>query len=106
MSSGRADRYRLTPRALNDLDDIWRFSAYTWSIDQADRYIDNLVSIFETIATMPALAHERKEFAPPVRIHALERHLIVYRIDADRVVVLRVLGAKQDWLAILKAADL
>ena len=106
MSSGDTRGYRLTPRALGDLDDIWRFSAETWSIKQADRYIDELARIFETIAIMPTLARERNEFTPPVRIHLHESHLIVYTNEADHITILRLLGGQQDWISILKAADL
>ncbi len=105
MSSGEA-RYRLAPQALADLDDIWRYTAETWSIAQADRYIDGLVEIFEAIAVTPTLAHERTEFSPPVRIHVHQSHLIVYRIADGHVAILRLLGGRQDWLSILHATDL
>ena len=94
--------YRLAPRALDDLDDVWRFSAETWSIEQADRYIDDLTRVFETIAAMPTLARERNAFTPPVRIHVHESHLVVYTIAGDHVVILRLLGGRQDWISILK----
>ncbi len=106
MSSGEAPQYRLAPRALADLDDIWRYSAETWSIEQADRYVDELVRMFETIAAMPTLARERGEFTPPVRIHVHQSQLIVYTIGKDHVAILRLLGGRQDWVSILKAADL
>lgn len=106
MSSGESARYRLAPRALADLDDIWRFSAETWSIEQADRYIDDLVRVFEMIAAMPTLARERAELTPPVRIQVHENHLIVYTTAEDHVAILRLLGGRQDWISILKAADL
>lgn len=106
MSSDEPGGYRLTPRALADIEDIWRYTAETWSIAQADRYVDALAGVFGTIAAFPTLAAERLEFSPPVRIHTYESHLVVYLVDADVVVVVRVLGGKQDWLAILKAADL
>ena len=105
MSSGEAGRYRLTPAALDDLDETWRFSAERWSIEQADQQLDRLVAVFETIAAMPLLARERPEFTPPVRIHTHHSHIIVYTITENDVVVLRVLGAWQDWMTILNAAD-
>ena len=105
MSFGEQRQYRLAPHALADLDDVWRFSAERWSIEQADRYIDDLVRMFETIAAMPTLARERSEFKPPVRIHVHESHLIVYMIAEDYVQILRLLGGRQDWVSILKAAD-
>jgi toxin ParE1/3/4 len=105
MSFGDRRSYRLAPRALADLDDIWRFSAEKWSIGQADRYIDELVETFEMISAMPTLARERAEFKPPVRIHVHESHLIVYIFAEEQVTILRLLGGQQDWISILKAAD-
>nr|WP_289079189.1 type II toxin-antitoxin system RelE/ParE family toxin [uncultured Thalassospira sp.] len=31
-------RYRLTPRAEADLEDIWRYTHRRWSVTQADKY--------------------------------------------------------------------
>ncbi|MBD8891549.1 type II toxin-antitoxin system RelE/ParE family toxin [Roseibium litorale] len=98
-------RYRLTPKALSDLEDIWRYSANTWSPDQTDVYIDELSNRFEMIAAAPDMARERTEFTPPVRIHSHRRHLIVYTVEEEEVVVLRLLGGAQNWQAILSALD-
>ena len=106
MAAGEGARYRLAPRALADVDEIWRYSAETWSVEQADRYIDRLARVFETIAQMPLLARERREFTPPVRIHVHEGHLVVYVAADDHVAIVRVLGGRQDWTTILRAADL
>lgn len=97
---------RLTPRAIADLDDIWRYTAENWSMAQADRYLDDLIGLFDTIAAMPTLAREHVEFTPPVRIHRHEEHLIVYLSNTRQVTILRVLGGRQDWVSLLKAADL
>lgn len=106
MSSGDTGHYRISPRAREDLDDVWRYSAERWSIEQADKYIDELVLTFEMMASVPTLARERSEFTPPVRIHTHESHLIIYTISAEAVVILRLLGGRQDWVSVLKAADL
>lgn len=105
MSSRKATPYRLTPRAIADLEEIWRYTAETWSIEMADQRIDDLVHVFDLIDRMPTLAPERREFDPPVRIHLHASHLIVYRLTADHVVILRLLGGRQDWVSVLKAAD-
>jgi toxin ParE1/3/4 len=106
MSSGKGRKYRLAPRALVDLDDIWRYSAEMWSPQQADHHFDESVQIFGTIAAMPTLARERSEFTPPVRIHVHESHLIVYTVTDYHITILRLLGGRQDWISVLKAADL
>ena len=105
MSSVEGRPYRLTPRALEDLDEIWRYSAETWSLEQADHYIDELVRAFEALAAFPSLARERLEFSPPVRIHVHLDQLIVYVLADDRVEILRLLGGRQDWVAILRSAE-
>lgn len=105
MSSDKPVTYRLTPNALADLDNIWRFSSEKWSIERADRYIDELEQVFELIGEIPTMAREYQEFTPPVRIHVFNTHLIVYMVDAGQVSILRLLGGRQDWLSILRAAN-
>ncbi len=105
MSANKLLSYRLTPAAQNDLEDIWYYSMQNWSPAQADRYADILEDTFERLLFMPEMARERQEFSPPVRIHPSAEHLIVYRIESDHIAIMRVLGARQNWQAILRAID-
>lgn len=105
MSSNRAGGYRLTPQALEDLDDIWRYTAENWSVNQADKYIDELVDAFGVIASSPQIAREYPEFDPPVRIFVYQTHLIVYLIQNDHIFIVRVLGARQNWQVLLKTIE-
>lgn len=102
MSSAKG--YGLTPLAEADLEEIWRYTAETWSVQQADKYILTLSQIFGLIGMMPMMGREHTEFSPPVRIHVHERHIIVYS-PAAPVEIVRVLGARQDWLTILNDAE-
>lgn len=101
MSGGARPQYHLTPAAEADLEEIWRYSARTWSPDQADRYTDGLVAAFEMLLALPGIARERPEFDPPVRIHPVAQHVIVCRIEDGRLIILRILAARQDWQALL-----
>ncbi len=76
-----------------------------WSIEKADRYADILEDTFDRLLFMPEMTRERPEFDPPVRIHPSAEHLIIYQIERDHLVILRVLWAGQDWQAIVRAAD-
>ncbi|MGV8834016.1 MAG: type II toxin-antitoxin system RelE/ParE family toxin [Devosia sp.] len=105
MSSAKPELYRLAPKALVDLEDIWRYTAENWSIDQADSYIDTQTRAFETIAGMPSMARQRAAFNPPVRIHVHQSHLIIYTIDEHHITMVRLLGGQQNWQAIWKALD-
>ena len=103
--SASASRYELTPKALGDLDDIWRYTAETWSVDQADTYIDGLAKVFDLLVSMPEMAPQRHEFTPPVRIHPHGSHLVIYIVREAVLVIVRVLGGGQSWRAVLQDLD-
>lgn len=54
---------------------------------------------------MPDMARERGEFDPPVRNLPSAEHLIIYLIEGNQHLILRFLGASQDWSAIVRAVD-
>ena len=103
MSRNSLALYRLPPAAQSDLEEMWLYSADRRSIDQADRYIHVLEEAFELLRIMPGISRERTEFDPPVRIHPSAEHVIVYRIDADCLTILRILGGSQNWQMIVRA---
>lgn len=105
MAPGELTGYRLTPKAEDDLEAIWRYGAETWSPDQADIYIDTLTTTIEIIVAMPTIARERLDFDPPVRIHPAAEHLIIYCIAADEILIVRILGGRQNWRAMLEVID-
>lgn len=105
MERHKLTHYRLTPAANADLEDIWLYTARNWSADQADRYTEALEDAFGALLGMPEIARERHEFNPPVRIHPSAQHVIVYRIQNDRLIILRVLGGRQNWRALLDLTE-
>lgn len=46
---------------------------------------------FKALSLNPAMAAERQDVDPPVRIHYHEKHLIVYRVDDSGILIIRVL---------------
>lgn len=105
MPQSKLSDYRLTPAAQDDLEAIWLYGYQTWSIEQANHYIDTLEKTFKNLLFMPEIAREYTAFNPPVRIHPSAEHIIAYHVQNDYLVILRILGGKQDWHAILKAID-
>ena len=98
----RSRAWRLRPAAIADLGAIWRFGATTWDGDQADRYADGLFAVFGLLADFPDLAQERRDFTPPVRIHPVGTHLIVYRLEPQGLEIIRIQHARQDLTDILQ----
>ncbi len=99
MSPGGTKPYRLRPAAILDLENIWKFTAARWSVAQADKYLTDMARAFERIAESPHLARERTEYAPPVRIHRHQAHVIVYLDEADHIDVIRIRHGGEDWLS-------
>ena len=105
MSDKEISTYLLTPEAEKDLEDIWLYSYETWSEHQADRYIEILEDTFVRLSYMPEQARELLDFDPPVRIFPSAKHIIIYRIAGRAIVIIRILGARQDWITILHKLD-
>lgn len=105
MSDKEVSTYLLTPEAEKDLEDIWLYSYETWSEHQANRYIEILEDTFVRLSYMPEQARELLDFDPPVRIFPSAKHIIIYRIAGRAIVIIRVLGARQDWMTILRKLD-
>jgi toxin ParE1/3/4 len=49
------------------------------------------------LADNPLIARERRELAPPMRLHPYQAHMIVYVEDGAGVLIVRVLHGRQDW---------
>lgn len=93
MSADR--RYRLSPLAEADLEEIWLYTFRTWSVEQADSYHGGLVTAFEGLAA----GHKKGR---PVDIregylkYAVGSHLVFYRVTGAGVDVIRILHQKMD----------
>lgn len=84
-----------TPRARSDLDAIWLFVA-TESPGSADRLIDNLIQRSHGLADHPRMGPARPDIAPDARMLVEGDYLILYRLQADGVAIVRVVhGARR-----------
>ena len=90
-------KVRLTAAAEEDLLSIFLDGAAHFGDAQAARYHAGLGKAFDLIALNPEMARERRELKPPVRIHPHGSHLIVYLVDAEGVLIVRVRHGHEDW---------
>lgn len=86
----------ISQAASNDIRSIARYTQDTWGADQRRRYLNGLNEKFEMLSSMPEMGKERRDFRPPVRIVNYERHLIIYVIDGEEILIVRVLHQSQD----------
>jgi toxin ParE1/3/4 len=94
--------HRRTPQADSDLDDIWYYVASrSASLDIADRFIDSITDRFFVLARHPNLGRTRDEdLRPGLRSFPVGDYLIIYRIDNEDVVILRVLRGSRNIAAL------
>jgi toxin ParE1/3/4 len=89
--------FRTTPDADADLIAIYEYGALEFGPAQAEWYLERLHDIFVFLAANPYAARERREVEPPVRVWSFQAHLIIYQLVDEDVLILRVLGMRQDW---------
>ncbi|HEX3943930.1 MAG TPA: type II toxin-antitoxin system RelE/ParE family toxin [Rhizomicrobium sp.] len=90
-------RYRLSPAAQSDLDEIWTYSADHWGMDRADRYIRDLIGAVGKIAGGKWRGSACDDIRPGYFRCACESHVIFYRLTAGTVDVVRILHQRMDF---------
>lgn len=90
-------RYALTPRAAEDLDEIWEFVFKDKSPERADAVIERIREILELVASMPGMGHRRDDLADEsLRVWSVYSYLIVYRPEQRPIEIVRIVGGYQD----------
>lgn len=90
--------YRLSSQAEADLIALYLHGVDRFGVTQVETYQDKLEHAFTLIAENPEMARLREEMTPPVRIHPVEAHIIVYLVDDNRKVrIQRVRHGGENW---------
>ncbi|MCZ2458619.1 MAG: type II toxin-antitoxin system RelE/ParE family toxin [Chitinophagales bacterium] len=90
--------YKISVKALEDIENIWLYTFGNWSMEQADRYIDLIFDEIEYLSKNPYtgrnLSHTRKGY----RCSKVKSHLIFYRVIENRsdIEIIRVLHQRMD----------
>lgn len=71
--------YRLTNKAVQDLNEIWNYTFDHWSEKQADRYYNMLLGFCEDIAEQPEMGKNYEGIASDLFGLKANRHIIFYR---------------------------
>ncbi len=90
--------HRVAPRAEADLDEIWFYVAKeSGSLEIANRLIDNLTDRFFVLAGFPYIGRPRDEdFGPGCRSVTAGEYVIVYCVENEDALILRVVHGRRD----------
>jgi toxin ParE1/3/4 len=86
---------RRSREADADLDDIWLHIAADRPV-AADGMIDRLWEAENRLSRFPEIGQARPDLAPGLRHWPVPPYLIFYRIEADSVLIVRVLHGARD----------
>lgn len=85
-----------TPRAREDLIDIWRYTFDEWGERQADKYLDEIESKILQLQENPELGRARNDVRADYRSLTANRHTVFYKIGSDVITIIRVLHSSRD----------
>ncbi len=89
-------QWRLSSDARRDLRGIARYTKKRWGKEQVDRYNMVLDATFDRLVEYPESGRERPSLRAGMRIMPVERHLVVYRVEPQGVLIMRVVHQSMD----------
>jgi toxin ParE1/3/4 len=93
---------RLSPEAEADLDDIWLYVAKeSQSVERADNFLDRFAAFFSRLAENPYLGRRRDDLRPGYRGFPVSDYVVLYRVAADEVLILRIIRGSRDIQALV-----
>ncbi|HEX8224978.1 MAG TPA: type II toxin-antitoxin system RelE/ParE family toxin [Allosphingosinicella sp.] len=88
-------RLRRLPQAIRDVEEIWQFIAAE-DVAAAERWIRRIADSTNRLTEFPNSGAPRPELAPGARSIVIGRYLVLYRVGADSVDIVRVVhGARE-----------
>lgn len=91
-------KVNFSQRAVEDLGNIWNYTAEKWSLEQADSYYNILISFCKEIAKNPFLCGKKYN---DVKVGLLgckvKKHIIFYLVRNEDVLIIRILHERMDY---------
>ena len=89
--------YIISEKALEDINNIWIYTAENWSVEQANRYYNLIIDEIEYIVDNLDMASDFGKIRKSYRYSKVKSHLIFFKKDkANEIEVVRVLHERMD----------
>jgi toxin ParE1/3/4 len=90
--------HRVAPRVETDLDNNWLYVAKeSGCIEIANHLIDTITDRFLVLRSFPYIGRSREsDFGPGYRTTAVGEYVIVYCVENEDVLILRVVHGRRD----------
>jgi toxin ParE1/3/4 len=89
--------YIISEKALEDINNIWIYTAENWSVEQADRYYNLIIDEIEYIVHNLDMARDFGKIRKLYSYSKVKSHLIFFKKNkANEIEVVRVLHERMD----------
>jgi len=90
--------YKISHEAGKDLEKIWAYTFETWSLQQADRYINQIIEEIEYIATKPENGLDFDYVREGYLKTKVKLHFIFYKLNnkGNSIEIIRILHQRMD----------
>ena len=91
-------KFRISKEAGKDLENIWSYTFESWSVAQADRYLNLSIDEIEFLSINPHSGRDISEVRRGYFRSNIKSHSIFYRIkqDQDVIEIIRILHQRMD----------
>lgn len=89
-------KWRISGPVQRDLNGIWIYTASTWGVEQADRYVDALTTRMIWLSDNPKLWVARDETRRDIFSYDEGRHVIFFEVTSDILSIVCVLHYRMD----------
>lgn len=87
--------YAFSVEAERDLIGVYLYTLRSFGTVQADKYIEELRRVCAQLAILPGMGRTSNYLPSEVRRHEHTAHVVFYREDGKRIVIVRILGRQQ-----------
>ncbi|MBP6550506.1 MAG: type II toxin-antitoxin system RelE/ParE family toxin [Flavobacterium sp.] len=89
--------YIISEKALEDINNIWIYTAENWSVEQANRYYNLIIDEIEYIVDNLDMARDFGKIRKSYKYSKVKSHLIFFKKDkTNEIEVVRVLHERMD----------
>lgn len=91
-------KYKISNEAQNDLENIWLYTFETWSIKQADRYINLILDEIDYLAANPTTGKDYNHVRKGYYRAKVKSHFIFHKINPGEnlIEIIRILHEQMD----------
>lgn len=88
--------FEISKLALKDIDDIWEYTAEQWSIQQANKYYNEIFEVIQELCINLEIGKPIDEIKRGHRRVNFRSHMIIYKMEKEIIYIGRVLHQKMD----------